>query len=154
MKNSIQSRQEISRRLLGAWTLETWVEIQPNGKQVYPLGKGAIGQIIYSPDGHMAAQLARRRQKRFRSEDWRAAAKTEGAHAWKEYFGYFGTYSIDLRERAVIHHIEGTWFPNLLHTDQVRHFRFERSKLVLDADTEWGKVRIVWKRSKPKSLDS
>jgi hypothetical protein len=154
MNNSVQSKQEIARRLLGAWTLITWVEIQSNGKQVYPLGKGAVGQIIYSADGHVAAQLVRRRRAHFRSEDWRDATKTEGARAWKEYFGYFGTYSIDVGKRAVIHQIEGAWFPNLLHTKQLRHFRFAGSQLILDADTEWGKVRIVWKRAKPKSLHS
>jgi Lipocalin-like domain len=82
MNNSVQSKQEIARRLLGAWTLITWVEIQSNGKQVYPLGKGAVGQIIYSADGHVAAQLVRRRRAHFRSEDWRDATKTEGARAW------------------------------------------------------------------------
>jgi Lipocalin-like domain len=65
-----------------------------------------------------------------------------------------GTYSIDVGKRAVIHHIAGAWFPNLLHTKQLRHFRFAGSQLILDADTEWGKVRIVWKRAKPKSLHS
>jgi hypothetical protein len=74
--------------------------------------------------------------KAVRSEDWKDASKTESARSWKEYFGYFGTYSIDLRQRAVIHHVEGAWFPNLLHTDQVRHFRFEGSKLVLHTDTK------------------
>jgi hypothetical protein len=66
------------------------VEIKSNGKQVYPLGKNAIGQIIYSMDGHVAAQLARRGRKRFDSEDWKDASEAEGARAWKEYFGYFG----------------------------------------------------------------
>ena len=147
MKKSLKSEQEIVRRLVGAWTLITWVEIQANGKQVYHLGKGAVGQLLYDANGHVAAQLVRRRRKRFRSEDWKDASETESARAWKEYFGYFGTYSIDLRQRTVIHHVEGGWFPNLLHSDQVRHFRFEGSKLILDANTKWGRVRIVWKRS-------
>jgi hypothetical protein len=84
------------------------VEIKSNGKQVYPLGKNAIGQIIYSMDGHVAAQLACRRRKRFDSEDWKDASEAEGARAWKEYFGYFGAYSIGLRQDAVIHHVEGS----------------------------------------------
>jgi len=46
----------------------------------------------------------------------------------------------------VIHHVEGSWFPNLLNTKQTRHFQFEGSRLVLNADTEWGQVQIVWER--------
>ena len=88
----------------------------------------------------------------FASEDWRDAYDTEGARAFKEYFGYFGTYSIDQKKRAVIHHIEGAWFPNLLGTNQVRVFQFVGDQLVLDADTEWGKVRIEWKRAKNAAL--
>jgi hypothetical protein len=135
------------RLLIGTWTLESWSERKPDGKVEYPLGEDAIGQIFYSEDGHVAAQLIRRTQDLFVSKDWRDASQVEAARAWKEYFGYFGTYSIDMSKRAVIHHIQGSWFPNLLGTDQIRRFRFEASKLVLDAETDWGQVRIVWKRA-------
>jgi hypothetical protein len=81
------------------------------------------------------------------AEDWRAASQPESARAWKDYFGYFGTFSIDTGRQAVIHHVEGSWFPNLVDTDQARSFRFEGDRLVLDADTAWGKVRIVWERA-------
>jgi len=60
--------------------------------------------------------------------------------------GYFGTFSIDARNAAVTHHIEAGWFPNLAGTDQVRHYRFDGDELVLDADTAWDKVRIIWRR--------
>lgn len=61
-------------------------------------------------------------------------------------FGYFGSFSIDEDEGAVIHHIEGSWFPNLIGTEQVRFYRFEDEQLVLRADTAWGKVHIVWEK--------
>jgi len=48
----------------------------------------------------------------------------------------------------VIHHVEGAWLPNLLGTDQIRIFQFVGNQLVLDADTESGKVRIEWERAK------
>lgn len=67
--------------------------------------------------------------------------------AWPSYFGYFGTIIVDLDEGAVIHHIEGGWFPNLVGTQQVRHLeRLEDGYLVLNADTAWGVVRIVWEK--------
>ena len=43
-------------------------------------------------------------------------------------------------------HVEGAWFPNLINTKQTRHFQFEGSRLVLNADTDWGQVQIVWER--------
>jgi hypothetical protein len=43
--------------------------------------------------------------------------------------------------------VKGGWFPNVEGEDQLRRFRFEGNRLVLDADTSWGKVRIVWSRA-------
>jgi hypothetical protein len=45
----------------------------------------------------------------------------ERAAAWPQYFGYFGTFSIDEAQQTVTHHVESGWFPNLAGTDQVRH---------------------------------
>jgi Lipocalin-like domain len=42
-----------------------------------------------------------------------------------EYFGYFDVYEVDLRQQTVIHHVKGSWFPNVEGGDQFRHFRLE-----------------------------
>jgi hypothetical protein len=132
--------------ILGAWNLIEWSERKNNGEKDYPLGADAIGQIIYTDTGHMSAQLVQTRREKFVSEDWRSASSVEAARAWKEYFGYFGTFSIDLAKHAVIHHVEGGWFPNLHGSEQLRVFQIEGTRLNLGADTQWGKVRIIWER--------
>ena len=142
------TKEDILKRLAGAWELRSWTEIRSDGTTEFPLGVKARGQILYTPDGHVAAQLVKANRATFTSEDWRDASDAEGARAFKEYFGYFGTFSIDQRKQAVTHHIEGAWFPNLVGTDQIRIFQFVDDQLVLDADTKWGKVRIEWKRAK------
>lgn len=65
------------------------------------------------------------------------------ASAWS---GYFGAYTIDEDARAVTHHVIGSWFPNLVGSNEIRYFRLERDRLVLDADTAWGRVNIVWEK--------
>jgi hypothetical protein len=94
----------------------------------------------------MSAQLVRRKQPRFASDDWRQAAESEKSRAWSNYFGYFGTYVIDENRNTVEHHVEGSWFPNLAGEIEERHYRFEGEHLVLDADTPWGEVHIVWQK--------
>ncbi|WP_292321921.1 lipocalin-like domain-containing protein [Mesorhizobium sp.] len=136
---------DVGDRLLGAWTLIEWSELQPGKPKAFPLGEDAIGHI-YTADGHVAAQLARCERRAFPSEDWRDAGKDDAAHAFKDYFGYFGIFSIDTERQIVTHHVEGSWFPNLEGKDQERHYRFENGLLVLDADTDWGTVRIVWRK--------
>jgi hypothetical protein len=143
----IDTISAVEDRLVGAWALIEWSEQKSDGSKSFPLGEDAIGQIIYTADGHMAAQLARHGRRTFPSEDWREAGSDDGARAFKEYFGYFGTFSIDTEKQVVTHHVEGSWFPNLEGRDQERHYRFEDDLLVLDADTEWGSVRIVWRKA-------
>ena len=137
-------------RLIGAWELREWSEITPGGNKSYPLGQDAIGQLLYTPDGHMAAQLVRINREKFVSDDWRKASITEASRAFLEYFGYFGVYEVDLPALTVIHHVKGSWFPNVEGGDQLRHFRLQGELLVLDADTSWGAVRIVW--AKPRAM--
>src|SRR3954466_1684800 len=105
---------EIQERLLGTWRLVRWEEHSPDGTVTYPLGNDAVGQIMYDGEDRISAQLMRKDQARFESDDWREASAAEKADAWSDYFGYFGTYTIDERARKVTHHIEGSWFPNLV----------------------------------------
>ncbi len=138
---------QIESKLLGSWRLVSWEERDEAGRVSYPLGPHAVGQIMYTPDGRMSAQLMRPGSGRFASEDWRSATPAEKSTAWGDYFGYFGSFSIDADNNAIVHHIEGSWFPNLVGTDQIRFFRLEGNRLILDADTKWGKVHIVWEKA-------
>lgn len=95
------SSGDVRSHLIGAWRLVSWFERTSAGEVTYPLGKDATGQIIYSDDGHVAAQLVRRDVPRFMHDDWRMASADECAQAWKSYFGYFGTFSIMLKNRRL-----------------------------------------------------
>jgi hypothetical protein len=140
------SSLDIRNRILGAWTLVECVELHSDGSRTYPLGDDATGQLLYTPDGHVAAQLCSGSRQNFASNDWREAGTEEAARAFREYFGYFGTFSIDVSRELIAHHVEASLFPNLTGGDQLRHYRFEEERLILDADTAWGQIRIVWRR--------
>jgi hypothetical protein len=138
---------ETKLQLLGSWHLVSW-NIEDAKSVRYPLGPDAIGQLSYDAAGRMSAQLVRQRQSRFKQDDWQRATTEEKSAAWSGYFGYFGTYSIDEDAQVVTHHIEGSWFPNLVGSEQERHYRLEGRRLVLDADTAWGRVNIIWEKNR------
>ena len=138
--------EQIRSELLGTWTLISWYQVHENGTIDYPLGADAVGQLMYDDSGRVSAQLAAVDQPRFASDDWQQASPEEMRSAWPRYFGYFGTFTVDADKGAVTHHIEGGWFPNLVGTRQVRHYRFDDDRLVLDASTPWGDVRIIWEK--------
>ena len=142
--------EDVRGRLLGTWQLVTWQSIAEDGSVDYPLGEDAIGQLMYDGDAdRVSAQLVAVDQPPFASDDWQQATPEEMTAAWPRYFGYFGTFSIDAEAATITHHIESGWFPNLVGTEQVRHYRFENENLVLYAETAWGQVSITWRRCSP-----
>jgi hypothetical protein len=114
-----------------------------------PLGDDPAGLLMYDASGSVSAQLMRRNQPHFNDDDWRNATAEERAAAWSGYFGYFGTYTIDETAGTITHHIEGSWFPNLVETEQVRRFSLDGNRLSLEAQTPWGHVKIVWEKATP-----
>ena len=48
---------------------------------------------------------------------------------------------------TVTHLIVGAWLPNLENTTQVRTFRLEGVRLILEAPTPWGFIRNTFKRA-------
>lgn len=135
------------KRFLGNWRLVSWEQHDETGGVIYPLGPDAVGQLIYDDSGRMSAQLMRRNPLRFASEDRQYATAEEKAAAWDEYFGYFGTFVVDEDAQAVIHHIEGSWFPNMVGANLVRYYRFEGNQLILDTGSTWSRMRIVWEKN-------
>lgn len=140
---------QVRDRLLGAWLLLSNQLIGEDGALGYPLGDDAVGQLVYDSGGRVSAQLMRAGQPRFGSDDLGEAGAEEMCAAWPGYFGYFGTFTVDTGAETITHHVEGSSFPNLVGTDQVRRYRFDDGRLVLDADTPGGHVRITWKKALP-----
>ena len=133
--------------LVGAWSLVECAEILQDGSKRLPLGAGALGQVVYTADGRMSAQLVRADRAPFDSDDFRGAPVDVAAEAFQQYFGYFGSYTVDDSAGTVTHFIEGAWFPNLENKVQVRTFRFEEDRLILEAATPWGVIRNTWRRT-------
>jgi hypothetical protein len=133
-------------KLLGSWRLVSWDWQDAAGAVTSPLGEDPVGQLTYDASGTMSAQLMRRARQPFRDEDWRRATDAEKAAAWSGYFGYFGTYAVDEEAGIVTHNVEGSAFPNLVGTEQVRRCSLDGDLLSLVAETAWGRVSITWEK--------
>ena len=70
--NSLDA-SSLQKQFLGSWRLITWEERDSSNAIHYPLGSDAVGQISYTNDGRMSAQLMRRatalRQRRLAAGD-------------------------------------------------------------------------------------
>jgi hypothetical protein len=112
----------------------------------FPLGPDAIGQIVYTASGRMSAQLMRPGQAHFQGNNARRGTDEEIREAYGSFASYFGSFRIDAEAGAVIHEVEGSSFPNMIGTDQVRYYHIEGDRLDLEADSPPGRSYVTWQR--------
>lgn len=134
-----------ARDLLGGWRLISWSLVYEDGRpDEYPLGADALGSIMYTPDGCVAATLMRARRPR-------EAPSTDAgrAEAYTESFAYAGRYQV--RDATVYHSIEIATNPALIGMTSTRHIAFDGDLLVLSGpDFAAGTARmqkIIWRRA-------
>ena len=115
--------------LIGTWKLISLVDIPEGGEPEYPHGKSPKGILTYTPEGYVSVHIM---TNPFPEVDT-LSTKTP-ADKWKEvfdsYVAYFGTYSIDAIDMIVVHHVEGSNWPEFIGTSQRRRFRYSADRLI------------------------
>jgi len=140
-----------SASIIGAWNLIS-LEIQmENGEVIYPFGKNAQGSIIYSDSGRFSAQVMRPDRPKFASGDQMKGTTEEIKVNYEGYISYYGLYEFDTENNFIIHHVEGSLFPNWEGHGQKRFFEFSGNRLKLRTPpTLWRGEEIVamliWER--------
>lgn len=134
--------------LVGAWRLVDWYLTDADGQKTYPFGPSPTGQLLYSADGQMSAQLMRPDIQ---------PPETLAEVIDKQYFAYYGGYTLEPDTATVIHHVEGSLVAPVIGTDLVRQYRFVNTDTVeifavMEAEQEAGFVGenvLVWERVQP-----
>jgi hypothetical protein len=124
----------IREQLLGTWRLISYETVGIDGSSVHPMGRDAIGFIMYMADGFMSANLMVPGRPTFTGGGVSTATQAELSAASAGYFGYAGQYEVDEAEHAVRHHIELALVPNLVGTTQFRRIAFEGTRLILEGE--------------------
>lgn len=133
-----------ARDLVGGWRLESWALVYEDGRPAeYPLGRDAVGLILYTADGYMSATLARRRRKPMQT-----GSAAEKAAAYDDVFACAGRYEV--RNEAVFHTIEVATNPALAGVTSIRNILLDGNRLVLsgpDFSPDAPRYhRIIWRR--------
>lgn len=135
---------------VGAWRLLS-VELRTlDGQVTYPLGRDAIGYIMYTDNGYMSVAFMSANRSKFVAGDIRGGSIEEKAAAADSYISYCGRYEI--QDDKVIHHVEVSFFPNWIGMDQQRFFRLDGNKLYLSTPPMLvsGKQQtshLIWERT-------
>ncbi|MDX3761882.1 lipocalin-like domain-containing protein [Streptomyces mirabilis] len=145
--------EELRSALVGAWRLVSYEATDIDGGDVIePFGPRPQGLILYTPSGHMSAQIMHPERPHFRQGRLEEGLPQELAAATLGYLAYGGTYEVPTSDR-VVHHVELSLFPNWVGTTltRVADWDGERLRLILpEPATIWGARRngiLTWKRT-------
>jgi hypothetical protein len=137
----------IGERLVGCWRLVGYSVTADGGRDAasHPLGNNPLGTILYTPDGYMAAQLAKPGPY---ADDQQPTAYA---------IAYSGPYDVDEQASTVAHQVQVSVIPSWRGTTQLRQVQFpEPGTLVLSAsersprDGVLTTTTITWSRQPPR----
>ncbi len=107
-----QATNQKSGSIVGTWKLVS-LEIQRENREVtYLFGKNAQGSLIYTKSGRFSAQVMRPDRPRIASDDQPKGTPDEVKANYEGFVSYYGTYQFNRKEGLIIHHVEGSLFPN------------------------------------------
>lgn len=120
-----------SNPLVGAWRLIKFEFRKEDGNIIYPFGEEARGSFIYTESARFSVQLMRIDRPKFAIADQMQGTPEEIEASYKGSISYFGTYEVDVENKMILHHVEGSIFPNMEGTEQRRFYELEENRLQL-----------------------
>lgn len=119
-----------SNPLVSTWRLISWEIRSVDGQKIsYPLGKDAVGYIIYNQDGYMSVAISRPNRQEFAAGDLLGGSAEEKAQAASTYVSYCGRY--EFHGDTVSHHVDLSLFPNWVGVEQERLVELKGNRLSL-----------------------
>jgi Lipocalin-like domain len=118
-----------SNLLVGTWRLISWEIRSADGQISYPLGKDAVGYIMYNQDGYMSVAISRPNRQKFAAEDLLGGSAEEKAQAASTYVSYCGRYTF--HGDTVSHYVDLSLFPNWAGVEQERLVELRENRLTL-----------------------
>ena len=119
--------------IVGTWKVVKYEDRGADGTITYPYGENPVGYFSYDPTGHLSVHIMR--TPALKTFPGMREGTGDGAsyrEAFLAYVAYFGTYTVDLANGTVTHHVEGSLRPDYTGTDQVRPFRVEGDRLIIE----------------------
>jgi hypothetical protein len=140
----------IKEKIVGTWSLVSWVYTDEAGKTIHYFGEHATGILMYDKNGYMNAQLMKADRPSFASDAISGGTSIETQNAFNTYLAYFGKY-YENTPGEIVHIVEGSLFPNWLGNKEVRYGRIEQDLLILSTppiDAQDRKITfyITWRR--------
>jgi hypothetical protein len=149
LSSEYQPQTPVREYFLGAWKLVSTEKKYPDGRVTpYPdLGPDAAGFLMYTPSGHMCAQLMKPGRPRWAGDTPTAA---EAASALDGFTSYCGAFEVHEKERIMVHLPETAGSPNWSGTVQKRPYylvsqdRFFFRGMESEKQKDGNEISVTW----------
>jgi hypothetical protein len=144
----VRSIGDAAPGVVGAWSLESFVERVADGSFQPRFGAHPVGYLIYTASGRISAVLGASDRRPFPSPDGGTATPADLRESVRNFLAYAGTYEV--HDGYVLHHVETSIFTNLVGTTLKRGFQLQSDTLTITTLPPyiWGaQSKLVWKRT-------
>ena len=107
-------------QIVGTWVMVSNVTTGPDGSKTDTYGPNPKAIAMFQKDGRMAVITARADLPKFASGSRSTGTPDENKAVVRGTIAYFGTYSVDEKDKTLTLNIDGSTFPNWAGTSQTR----------------------------------
>ena len=156
--HTLGQQQSLKERLLGTWTLVSIEAVRQDGGRSPLFGTDPKGIAFFDRNDYYIISVMSSDRLAFVVNDRMQGSTAENKATSQGTITYFGTYSVDEADRAMLIHIDASSFPNWNGADQKRLVTLtedvtaigdRRLKLTVPpAPTGGAAIEALWRRAK------
>jgi hypothetical protein len=146
-----QPAKTLAEQFVGTWTLVELFYTTQNGTRIDSLGSDPMGRLRLDADGTFTLQIMRRGLPKFKSNNREQGTAEENRAVVQGTVSYFGTYSVNEKDKIFAVHIEACSYPNFEGADQQRPFTLKGDILTFtnkNSSVAGSSVQQTWRRIK------
>jgi hypothetical protein len=118
-------------QLIGTWKLVSFTTLSDGKVAGFPMGEDCQGILSLDAAGNLNGQLMTPHRPKFATSKLLDGTPEETENAYKGYFAYWGSYTVDEAKSMVTTAVEGCLFPNWIGTIQDRVYTLEGNQMSL-----------------------
>jgi hypothetical protein len=146
-----QPAKTLTEQFVGTWTLVEVFYTTQDGTRVDSLGSDPKGRLRLDADGTFTLQIMRSGLPKFKSNNREQGTEEENRAVVQGTISYFGTYSVNEKDKIFAVHIEACSYPNFEGADQQRPFTLQGDILTFtnkNSSVAGSSVQQTWRRIK------
>ncbi|GAQ48060.1 TPA: lipocalin-like domain-containing protein [Flavobacterium psychrophilum] len=130
--NKSENSKIETNKIVGTWKLVAFADLDTvTGKWIYPFGKTPKGYFTYTKNMIVNLNVSAEEPLHISADSSETCKINLDNYIWHHSFGYFGSYSVNLKKSVITHHVKGGTITYYIDTDQPRPFSFRGDTLVI-----------------------